>query len=106
MKIFFGRDNIIEINRIYTILNLHSSIYLALTIALFSGLLVILSYIENFYVLRYIGVFLLFISVIAVLFEITEKKDTRFLTNKLKNNEFIKLVEDDRVPSELDNSNS
>ena len=106
MKIFFGRDNIIEKNRIYTILNLHSSIYLALTIALFSGLLVILSYIENFYILRYIGVFLLFISVIAVLFEITEKKDTRFLTNKLKNNEFIKLVEDDRVPSELDNSNS
>lgn len=106
MKIFFGRDNIIEKNRIYTILNLHSSIYLALTIALFSGLLVILSYIENFYVLRYIGVFLLFISVIAVLFEITEKKDTRFLTNNLKNNEFIKLGEDDRVPSELDNSNS
>lgn len=106
MKIFFGRDNIIEKNRIYTILNLHSSIYFALTIALFSGLLVVFSYIENFYVLRYIGVFLLFISVIAVLFEITEKKDTRFLTNKLKNNEFIKLVEDDRVPSELDNSNS
>ncbi len=106
MKIFFGRDNIIEKNRIYTILNLHSFTYLALTIALFSGLLVVLSYIENFYVLRYIGVFLLFISVIAVLFEITEKKDTRFLTNKLKNNEFIKLVEDDRVPSELDNSNS
>lgn len=106
MKIFFGSDNIIEKNRIYTLINLRSFTYLALTIALFSGLLVVLSYIEGFYILRYIGVFLLFICVIAVLFEIAEKKDSRFLTNKLKNNEFIKLVEDDRVISELDNSNS
>ena len=106
MKIFFGRDNIIEKNRIYGLLNLSSFTYLALNIALISGLLVVLSYIEGFYILRYIGVFLLFIGVIAVLFEITEKKDTRFLPTKLKNNEFIKLVEVEGVPSELDNSNS
>ena len=107
MRIFFGRDNIIEKNRIYTIINLRSFTYLALTIALISGLLVILSYIEGFYILRYIGVFLLFIGVIAVLFEIAEKKDSRFLTNKLKSNTFIKLVDEyDRVTSELDTSNS
>lgn len=107
MKIFFGRDNIIEKNRIYTIINLRSFTYLALTISLFSGLLIVLSYIEGFYIFRYIGVFLLFIGVITVLFEITEKRDTRFLIKKLKNNNFIKLVEDsDRVTSELDNSNS
>ena len=107
MKIFFSSDNIIEKNRIYTIINLRSFTYLALIIAFFSGLLVVLSYIEGFYILRYIGASLLFISVIAVLFEITEKKNTRFLTNKLKNNEFIKLLDDsDRVTSELDNSNS
>ena len=107
MKIFFGRDNIIEKNRVYTILYLRSFTLLALIISLFSGLLIVLSYIEGFYIFRYIGVFLLFIGVITVLFEITEKKDTRFLINKLKNNEFIKLVEDyDRLTSELDNSNS
>jgi len=107
MRIFFGRDNIIEKNRIYTIINLRSFTYLALTIALISGLLVVLSYIEGFYILRYIGVFLLFIGVIAVLFEIAEKKDSRFLTNKLKSNTFIKLVDEyDRVTSELDTSNS
>ncbi len=107
MKIFFGRDNIIEKNRIYTILNLRSFTLLALIIALFSGLLIVLSYVEGFYIFRYIGVFLLFIGVITVLFEITEKKDTRFLISKLKNNDFIKLVDDyDRVTSDLDNSNS
>ena len=107
MKIFFGRDNIIEKNRIYSILNMRSFTLLALIIALFSGLLIVLSYVEGFYIFRYIGVFLLFIGVITVLFEITEKKDTRFLTYKLKNNDFIKLVDDsDRVTSELDNSNS
>ena len=107
MKILFGRDNIIENNRIYAVLNLRSFTILALIISIFSGLLIILSYIEGFYIFRYIGVFLLFIGVIAVIFEITEKKDTRFLTYKLKNNDFIKLVDDsDRVTSELDNSNS
>lgn len=107
MKIFFGRDNIIEKNRVYTILNLRSFTLLALSIALFSGLFIVLSYIEGFYIFRYIGVFLLFISVITVLFEITEKKDTRFIIKKLKNNDFINLIEDsDRVTSELDNSNS
>ena len=107
MKIFFGRDNIIEKNRIYSILNMRSFTLLALIIALFSGLLIVLSYVEGFYIFRYIGVFLLFIGVITVLFEITEKRDTRFLTYKLKNNDFIKLVDDsDRVTSELDNSKS
>jgi hypothetical protein len=107
MRIFFGRDNIIEKNRIYTILNLRSFANLALIISLLSGLLIVLSYIEGFYILRYIGVFLLSIGVITVLFEITEKKDTRFLTNKLKNNAFINLIEDsNRVTSDLDNSNS
>ena len=107
MKIFFGRDNIIEKNRIYSILNMRSFTLLALIIALFSGLLIVLSYVEGFYIFRYIGVFLLFIGVITVLFEITEKRDTRFLTYKLKNNDFIKLADgSDRVTSELDNSKS
>ena len=107
MKIFFGRDNIIEKNRVYTILYLRSFTLLALIISLFSGLLIVLSYIEGFYIFRYIGVLFLFIGVITVLFEITEKKDTLFLIGKLKNNDFIKLVEDsDNLTSKLDDSNS
>lgn len=107
MKIFFGHENIIEKNRIYTILNLRSFTLLALVISLFSGLLVVLSYIEGFYIFRYIGVLFLFIGVITVLFEITEKKKPLFLINKLRNNDFIKLVKDyDRITSELDKSNS
>ncbi len=91
IKLFFGKNIVIEKNRIYSFLYMRLFTILMLLISLLSVLLIILSYIEGLFLFRYLGFFLLIIGVITSLFDIIEKKNSKLMIKKFRNNKFVKL---------------
>ena len=90
IKDYFGKDNIFEKNRIYSISNRRLFTIIFLITSLAAGLLAIFSYIIESYLLRDVMVILLISGVIILFVELIEKKSKRFLPKKFKNNEFIR----------------
>lgn len=89
VKNFYGKDNIIENNRLYSVSNVRRLTVIMFFIAISAGSLSILSYILEQYLLQDILGVLFGCSVIFVVVDIVKKRSKRFLPKNIKKNEFI-----------------
>jgi len=89
VKNYYGSNNLIENNRIYSIFNVRLFTAIMFFTAISAGSLSILSYFIEQFFLRDIFVIILFGAVIVFCIEIMKKRSKRFLPRFLKRNSFI-----------------
>ncbi|MFX0186675.1 MAG: hypothetical protein ACFE8A_02950 [Candidatus Hodarchaeota archaeon] len=91
IKVYFGKRNTIENNRIYSAYNRRLFTIIIFIVALASGLLSLISYIIESYLLRDLMVALLICCILIFSIELAGKKSKRYLPKKFKKNEFLKF---------------